>query len=186
MTDCKHWLVGVTVLYVYRMHENYVRCPQNGHRVGSFSLHLITFCPTSVEWKLCATTDWVNVFHTLKSLILFFIDWVGSYPFSIVSFWLGRVSTLAATWDTHVKDMGKATCSPSSSSLTQEVTSDVKFIVSALWDAHMGLGCGGSVSLKSKTASDMILNLNSIRVTYACVQRQITCYACLLIGRMTW
>ena len=37
------------------------------------------------------------------------------------------MSTLAATWDAHVKDMGQAVCGSCFRSLTQDVTSDMKF-----------------------------------------------------------
>ncbi len=83
---------------------------------------------------------------------------------------LGRVyhpvSTLVAIWDAHVKDMGKAVCGSSSSwSLTQEVTSDMKFrqqrpfqndcriknVVACnqkVWNEHLGGGGVGFPRLK--------------------------------------
>ena len=42
--------------------------------------------------------------------------------------WVQFNVSLAAIWDAHVKDMGKAVCGSSPRSLTQKVTSDMKFI----------------------------------------------------------
>ncbi len=46
--------------------------------------------------------------------------------------WLGRfycpVSTLEATWDAHVKDIGKAVCGSSSSGSWAQVTSDMQML----------------------------------------------------------
>ena len=39
------------------------------------------------------------------------------------------VSTLAAIWDVHVKDMGKAVCGSFSWGLTQDVTSDMLIVM---------------------------------------------------------
>ncbi len=39
------------------------------------------------------------------------------------------MSTLAAIWDAYVKNMGKAVCSSSSGSLTQEVTSELVIVL---------------------------------------------------------